>query len=66
MSYAPNEFKDDDGTIVGFAVDLVDALGDVLGVTMIFNEGRTSTGSSWPAVRHVRHGILVVHRHRGT
>lgn len=38
VPYAPNEFKDDDGTIVGFAVDLVDALGDVLGVTMIFNE----------------------------
>nr|WP_171061606.1 ABC transporter substrate-binding protein [Rhodococcus zopfii] len=38
VPYAPNEFKDDDGTIVGFAVELVDALGDVLGVTMVYNE----------------------------
>ncbi|MFZ2530146.1 MAG: ABC transporter substrate-binding protein [Rhodococcus sp. (in: high G+C Gram-positive bacteria)] len=38
VPYAPNEFKDDDGTIVGFAVELVDALGDVLGVTATFSE----------------------------
>jgi len=36
--YAPNEFKDDDGTIVGFAVELVEALGDVLGLTPVFTE----------------------------
>ncbi|MDM7488860.1 ABC transporter substrate-binding protein [Rhodococcus sp. GXMU-t2271] len=38
VPYAPNEFKDDDGRIVGFAVELVDALGDVLGVRPVFNE----------------------------
>lgn len=38
VPYAPNEFKDDDGTIVGFGVELVEALGDVLGVGAVFNE----------------------------
>lgn len=38
VPYAPNEFKDDDGRIVGFAVELVEALGDVLGVRPVFNE----------------------------
>ncbi|MEE2034555.1 ABC transporter substrate-binding protein [Rhodococcus chondri] len=38
VPYAPNEFKDDSGAIVGFAVELVDALGDVLGVDAVFNE----------------------------
>ncbi|ETT27382.1 bacterial periplasmic substrate-binding protein [Rhodococcus aetherivorans] len=38
VPYAPNEFKDDDGRIVGFAVELVDALGDVLGVRPVFSE----------------------------
>ncbi|WP_068165931.1 ABC transporter substrate-binding protein [Rhodococcus phenolicus] len=36
--YAPNEFKDDDGTVVGYAVELLDAIGDVLGVTMTISE----------------------------
>jgi len=38
VPYAPNEFRDDDGTIVGFGVELVQALGDVLGVQTVFNE----------------------------
>ncbi|TCN49523.1 polar amino acid transport system substrate-binding protein [Rhodococcus sp. SMB37] len=38
VPYAPNEFKDDDGTIVGFAVELVQALGDVLGIDAVFYE----------------------------
>ena len=32
--YAPNEFKDEAGTIVGFDVDLMNAVGAVLGVTV--------------------------------
>ncbi|WP_420750466.1 ABC transporter substrate-binding protein [Rhodococcus sp. O3] len=36
--YAPNEFKDDEGNIVGYAVELLNAIGDVLGVTMNINE----------------------------
>ncbi|SDH46503.1 polar amino acid transport system substrate-binding protein [Rhodococcus triatomae] len=36
--YAPNEFKDDDGTIVGFTVELLHALGDVLGLDIVVNE----------------------------
>jgi polar amino acid transport system substrate-binding protein len=38
VPYAPNEFKDDSGAIVGYAVELVAALGDVLGVEAVFNE----------------------------
>ncbi len=38
VPYAPNEFRDDDGTIVGFGVELVQAIGDVLGVQTVFNE----------------------------
>ena len=38
VPYAPNEFKDDDGTIVGFGVELVQAVGDVLGLTAVFDE----------------------------
>jgi len=38
VPYAPNEFKDDDGSIVGFGVELVQAVGDVLGLTPVFNE----------------------------
>lgn len=38
VPYAPNEFKDDDGTIVGYAVELVQALGDVLGTEIAFQE----------------------------
>ncbi|WP_213934265.1 ABC transporter substrate-binding protein [Rhodococcus sp. B50] len=38
VPYAPNEFKDDDGTIVGFGVELVQALGDVLGLEAVLNE----------------------------
>lgn len=32
--YAPNEFKDETGTIVGFDVDLMKAVGAVLGLTL--------------------------------
>ncbi|AOW94680.1 ABC transporter substrate-binding protein [Rhodococcus sp. WMMA185] len=38
VPYAPNEFKDSDGNIVGFDIDLMDAVGDVLGVTPVFME----------------------------
>nr|WP_226436794.1 ABC transporter substrate-binding protein [Rhodococcus yananensis] len=38
VPYAPNEFKADDGAIVGFAVELVEAVGDVLGVDAVFEE----------------------------
>ncbi|RZK58879.1 MAG: ABC transporter substrate-binding protein, partial [Rhodococcus sp. (in: high G+C Gram-positive bacteria)] len=36
--YSPNEFKDPSGKIVGFDVDLVDAVGKVLGVTPEYTE----------------------------
>jgi len=32
--YAPNEFKDESGAIVGFDVDLMEAVGAVLGLTL--------------------------------
>ncbi|WP_422336263.1 ABC transporter substrate-binding protein [Rhodococcus sp. (in: high G+C Gram-positive bacteria)] len=38
VPYAPNEFKDEDGNIVGFDVDLMNAVGRVLGVTPVFNQ----------------------------
>ncbi len=36
--YAPNEFKDSSGKIVGFDVDLMDAVGKVLGLTPQYTE----------------------------
>ncbi|MCE4263856.1 ABC transporter substrate-binding protein [Rhodococcus sp. ACPA4] len=38
IPYAPNEFKDADGNIVGFDVDLMKAVAAVLGVEAVFNQ----------------------------
>ncbi|MCA1006958.1 ABC transporter substrate-binding protein [Rhodococcus hoagii] len=38
VPYAPNEFKDEEGRIVGFDVDLMNAVGQVLGVTADFKQ----------------------------
>ncbi len=38
VPYAPNEFKDENGNIVGFDVDLMDAVASVLGVRAEFNQ----------------------------
>ena len=38
IPYAPNEFKDPSGKIVGFDVDLMNAIGEVLGLTVEYRE----------------------------
>ena len=38
LPYAPNEFKDSEGKIVGFDVDLMNAVAAVLGVTVDYRE----------------------------
>ena len=38
VPYSPNEFKDSDGKIVGFDVDLMNAVASVLGVTAEYRE----------------------------
>jgi len=38
IPYPPNEFKDDDGKIVGFDVDLVNAVASTLGLTADYRE----------------------------
>lgn len=38
VPYAPNEFKDEHGNIVGFDVDLMDAIGEVLGLTVEYKQ----------------------------
>ncbi|MGF7124294.1 polar amino acid transport system substrate-binding protein [Rhodococcus sp. BE178] len=38
VPYAPNEFKDEDGRIVGFDVDLMNAVGQVLGLTVDYKQ----------------------------
>lgn len=38
VPYAPNEFKDSNGQIIGFDVDLMNAIGKVLGVTPVYKE----------------------------
>ncbi|NLE81208.1 MAG: ABC transporter substrate-binding protein [Rhodococcus sp.] len=38
VPYAPNEFKNPSGEIIGFDVDLLNAVGDVLGVTPEYHE----------------------------
>ncbi|GAA4679534.1 ABC transporter substrate-binding protein [Gordonia humi] len=36
--YQPNEFKDRNGDIIGYDVDLVDAIGDVLGLKVVYTQ----------------------------
>ncbi|WP_164473712.1 ABC transporter substrate-binding protein [Gordonia insulae] len=38
VPYQPNEFKDSSGKIIGFDVDLMNAIGGVLGVTPVYKE----------------------------
>src|SRR5690348_12680587 len=38
VPYTPNEFKDSDGKIVGFDVDLMNAVASVLGLTAEYRE----------------------------
>lgn len=38
VPYAPAEFKDSSGELVGFDIDLMKAIGDVLGLTVEFSE----------------------------
>ncbi|MGV9710063.1 ABC transporter substrate-binding protein [Gordonia sp. NPDC003424] len=38
VPYSPNEFKDPSGKIIGFDVDLMNAIGGVLGVTPVYKE----------------------------
>lgn len=38
IPYAPNEFKDENGTIIGFDVDLMNAVAGVLGLTPDYRE----------------------------
>lgn len=38
VPYAPNEFKDSSGQIIGFDVDLMNAISKVLGVTPVYKE----------------------------
>lgn len=40
VPYSPNEFKNADGQIVGFDVDLMNAIGKVLGITPDFREAQ--------------------------
>lgn len=47
--YAPNEFKDDDGSIVGFDIDLMDAVAAVLGLSL--NVKQTDFDKIIPAVQ---------------
>ncbi len=38
IPYAPNEFKDENGKIVGFDVDIMNAVATVLGVEAVYNQ----------------------------
>ncbi|WP_185090993.1 ABC transporter substrate-binding protein [Gordonia oryzae] len=38
VPYAPNEFKDSSGQIIGFDVDLMNAIGKALGLTPVYKE----------------------------
>jgi ABC-type amino acid transport substrate-binding protein len=49
VPYAPNEFKDSQGTIVGFDVDLMNAIARTLGLTPDYRE--TAFDSIIPSVR---------------
>lgn len=66
VPYAPNEFKDEDGNIVGFDVDLTNAVGRVLGVTPVFNQA--DFDKIIPAIQAGTYGPghVVIHRHEGT
>jgi polar amino acid transport system substrate-binding protein len=43
VPYAPNEFKDANGDIIGFDVDLMNAVGSVLGLTPQYREAQFDT-----------------------
>ncbi|MGV9827521.1 ABC transporter substrate-binding protein [Gordonia sp. NPDC003429] len=43
VPYAPDEFKDKDGNIIGFDVDLMNAIGGVLGLTPVYKEAKFDT-----------------------
>ncbi|MGC4935772.1 ABC transporter substrate-binding protein [Gordonia sp. DT30] len=38
VPYTPNEFKDSNGQIIGFDIDLMNAIGKVLGLTPVYKE----------------------------
>ena len=65
VPYAPNEFKDASGAIVGFDVDLMNAITRTLGLVPEYRE--TPFDAIIPSVRgrRLQRRDVVVHRHQG-
>ena len=65
VPYAPNEFKNSAGEIVGFDVDLMNAVAQTLGLTPDYRE--TAFESIMPSVSggELQRRDVVVHRHQG-
>ena len=65
VPYTPNEFKDPSGKIVGFDVDLMNAIATTLGLTAEYREA--DFAKIIPAIqgRHLQRRHVVVHRHQG-
>ena len=65
IPYAPNEFKDPSGKIVGFDVDLMNAIAATLGLTRGVPGGRLRQDHPLDPGRHLQRRHVVVHRHQG-
>ena len=65
IPYAPNEFKDPSGKIVGFDVDLMNAIAATLGLTGGVPRGGLREDHPVDPGRHLQRRHVVVHRHQG-
>ena len=66
VPYTPNEFKDPSGKIIGFDVDLMNAIASTLGLTRGVPRGRLRQDHPGDPGRHLQRRHVVVHRHQGT
>ena len=65
IPYAPNEFKDPSGKIVGFDVDLMNAIAGDAGPDRRVSRGRLRQDHPVDPGRHLQRRHVVVHRHQG-
>ena len=65
VPYTPNEFKDPSGKIIGFDVDLMNAIASTLGLTPRVPRGRLRQNHPGDPGRHLQRRHVVVHRHQG-
>ena len=65
VPYTPNEFKDPSGKIIGFDVDLMNAIASTLGLTAGVPRGGLRQDHPGDPGRHLQRRDVLVHRHQG-